>query len=90
MLPVHFKFQGNPKINTAKAKRAEISSSALNCAAICLGSTIYSQPVSDFKCASYDVCPTPDGHVICAFYETTSTDPNVIDETQEECTHLSS
>lgn len=87
----HFKKFGHPKIDINKAQRALKSSSASNCAKVCLNESVYD--VFNYKCLSFDYCKIDADHHICSFYnQSLITDPALQTDsnTSLSCSHFSS
>ena len=82
------------KIDTNKIKVKLETDSSDKCADICLNKNEIQKLSKDSKfiCRSFDSCkPEGKNTVICSFYNnSTQTDPDLILNTAEECSHYSS
>ncbi len=77
---------GKVQCDAAKAKFKLESSSAENCAYVCLNSSVINS--DSFKCLSFDYCVDTK---LCAFYSFSHlTDPSVVTQTAPFCDHYSS
>ena len=85
---VQFTKVGNSSVDLSKAKYQFATSSAENCAAVCINSTRLQN--DKFACLSFDYCQTGQGFV-CSLYDGSHvTDPTLVIQGSSQCTHYSS